>query len=79
MTVLNFTPVRWDRYLIGAPAGGAWKVLLASDESRFGGEGLPGGAIATRGIAHQGQPDSLMLDLPPLSALLLVRNEVDNG
>lgn len=80
MVVLNFTPVRWDRYLVGAPASGEWSVLLSSDDPRFGGEGLlPAGPIMTRGTPHHGQPDSLLLDLPPLSALLLVRNEGNNG
>ncbi len=80
MVVLNFTPVRWNRYLVGAPASGEWSVLLSSDDTDFGGEGLVGpGPITARGASHQGQPDSLMLDLPPLSAVLLVRNEAERS
>jgi len=76
MVVLNFTPVRWDRYLVGVPASGDWSVLLSSDDPHFGGDGLmKPGPIGSRGVAHQGQPDSLLLDLPPLAAILLVRNE----
>jgi len=79
LVVLNFTPVRWDRYIVGVPESGEWSVLLSSADPRFGGEDPPGHPVWTREVAHQGLPDSLMLDLPPLAALLLVKTESEDG
>jgi 1,4-alpha-glucan branching enzyme len=73
LVLLNFTPVTWHRYEVGVPSGGAWSLLLSSDESRFGGGGALGvEPFPTLGRPHQGHPDSLMLNLPPLSATFLV-------
>jgi 1,4-alpha-glucan branching enzyme len=73
LVLLNFTPVTWHRYEVGVPSGGDWSLLLSSDESRFGGGGALGvEPFPTLGRPHQGHPDSLMLNLPPLSATFLV-------
>jgi 1,4-alpha-glucan branching enzyme len=75
--LLNFTPVTWNRYQVGVPSAGAWSVLLTSDDNRFGGGGAsPKKPLQTLETPHQNQPDSLMLNLPPLSATFLVPDRV---
>ncbi|MCC7463003.1 MAG: 1,4-alpha-glucan branching protein GlgB [Gammaproteobacteria bacterium] len=72
VVVLNFTPVPRERYRIGVPAPGHYRVILNSDSTWYGGSntgsGLP--LEATRGPLH-GQACSLTLTLPPLGALVL--------
>jgi 1,4-alpha-glucan branching enzyme len=73
LVILNFTPVTWNRYHVGVPPSGDWKITLSSDDGRFGGyNSVPSASIASTGRPHQDQPDSLMLNLPPLSATFLV-------
>ncbi len=73
LVLLNFTPVTWSRYQVGVPPRGDWTILLSSDEGRFGGyNSVPSAAIASTGKPHQDQADSVMLNLPPLSATFLV-------
>ncbi len=37
--VHNMTPMKWDNYKMGVPVPGKYKVVLNSDEERFGGNG----------------------------------------
>jgi 1,4-alpha-glucan branching enzyme len=70
--VFNFTPVPRSDYRIGVPEKGRWRVVLNSDEERFGGSGA--GTMGTVGAekkSSHGQPASLPLYLPPLGALVL--------
>ena len=72
ITVLNLTPVPRDGYRIGVPGDKGYEVLLCSDDEKFGGSGyaierqLECEAVDTDGFEH-----SLVLSLPPLSALVL--------
>ncbi len=73
LVLLNFTPVRWDRYQVSVPHSRTWSLLLSSDEGRFGGTGtLDSDAFEPTGLEHEGFPDSLLLNLPPLSATFLI-------
>ncbi|MBM2813044.1 MAG: 1,4-alpha-glucan-branching enzyme [Chloroflexi bacterium] len=63
IVVLNLTPVPRDGYRIGAPRCGTYRVVMSTDDVRFGGSGYPT-------IDHR-QPQSLVLRLPPLAALIL--------
>jgi 1,4-alpha-glucan branching enzyme len=77
--LLNFTPVTWKRFQVGVPSPGAWSLLLTSDDERFGGGGLlPKDPLETLRSPHHDQPDSLMLNLPPLSATFLVPDRVSH-
>ena len=71
--VFNFTPVPRTEYRIGLPAAGTWRVLLNSDDERFGGSGLWGAASveATADEPKHGRPASAALDIPPLGVLIL--------
>ncbi|MGH8925202.1 MAG: 1,4-alpha-glucan branching protein GlgB [Acidimicrobiia bacterium] len=80
LVLLNFTPVTWDRYQVGVPIGAAWSILLTSDDVRFGGAGSLGAEpLVALGRPHQDQPDSLVLNLPPLSATFLVPDQLSDG
>jgi 1,4-alpha-glucan branching enzyme len=73
VVVLNWTPVVRENYRVGAPWGGAWRVLLNSDAGEFGGSGAGTmGEVSAVFEARHGFPQSLSLTLPPLGALFLV-------
>jgi 1,4-alpha-glucan branching enzyme len=73
--VANFTPVPRAGYRVGVPWAGEWKVLLDTDGWYFGGSGSRGSEHdtlqATGDLEWQGQPASLIVDLPPLAVLWL--------
>ena len=73
LVVLNATPVPRDSYRVGVPdlgGGGWWRELLNSDAPCYGGSGSGNaGGVAADDWAHHGRPRSLLLRLPPLSAL----------
>jgi 1,4-alpha-glucan branching enzyme len=70
--VFNFSGAQHDGYLIGVPGNGRYREVLNTDAAAYGGgeRGNDGGADALDRPAH-GQPYSLALRLPPLSALWL--------
>jgi len=75
VVVCNFTPVERDGYRLGLPSGGNWRVVLDTDATAYGGGGRgPGGLMAADGPAWQGQPVSVALRLPGLSALFLKKD-----
>ncbi|PID58067.1 1,4-alpha-glucan branching enzyme [candidate division KSB3 bacterium] len=70
--VCNFTPIPRNGYRIGAPLPGSYKVLMNSDDRKYGGSGAGNYApLMADGIPWQGQPYSLELSLPPLGTLIL--------
>ena len=70
--VLNFTPVPRAAYRIGVPRAGRYVELLNSDSTYYGGSGLGnGGEVRTEAVENHGYAQSLSLQLPPLSCLLL--------
>jgi 1,4-alpha-glucan branching enzyme len=86
MVVCNFTPVMRTRRIVGAPLGGRWRLLLDTDEKRFGGQGhlddrRTSGWLArrVRSKSPHTQPYELVLTLPPLSVIWLESNhDVDH-
>ncbi len=75
VVALNLTPVPRTDYRIGVPRAGAWVARLCSDDPSFGGSGYPRRDRArAEPVAMHGQPSSLCLQLPPLSALVLARD-----
>lgn len=69
--VLNFTPVARPEYRVGVPQAGNYKLILNSDEERFGGTGA---ALPKRFRAKKGewdnQPYSIGYPLPPFGAAI---------
>jgi 1,4-alpha-glucan branching enzyme len=68
----NFTPVPRTNYRLGVPRGGSYAEILNTDASCYAGSGIgnAGRVDATAQESH-GRPFSLVLDLPPLGALIL--------
>ncbi|HEX9530358.1 MAG TPA: 1,4-alpha-glucan branching protein GlgB [Acidimicrobiales bacterium] len=70
--IANLTPVPRHGYRIGLPTGGAWRELLNTDASDFGGSGVGnGGAVWAGEDGWHGLPASAELSLPPLGVLWL--------
>lgn len=72
IAVCNFTPVRRENYRIGVPRAGSYKVVLSTDEERFGGkeEGTAGSVRSEKKPMH-GFENSISLDLAGLSVIYL--------
>jgi 1,4-alpha-glucan branching enzyme len=70
--VANFTPiVRYD-YRIGVPGEGAYREILNSDSTFYGGSNVGNaGTLKATSKPWMGFPCSLELTLPPLAALIL--------
>jgi len=72
LSVSNFTPVPRPGYRLGVPEAGAWQPLINTDASCYGGSDFANGHGATAEPAPwHDQPASLILNLPPLSTLVL--------
>jgi 1,4-alpha-glucan branching enzyme len=75
VVILNFTPVPRPGYRLGVPEAGQYRVLLNSDSSYYGGSNSGiGEPLRTTDEAWMGRPHSLSLSLPPLGAVILVRD-----
>ncbi len=70
VVVCNYSGVRLDGYRLGVPRAITYREILNTDAARYGGgnEGNLGFAPATPVPMH-GRPQSIVLTLPPLSAL----------
>ena len=63
--VVNFTPVERPDYRVGVPQSGSYKLVLNSDEARFGGTGTKRGAsYRSRKGDYDGKPYSIGYSLP---------------
>jgi 1,4-alpha-glucan branching enzyme len=72
LCLFNCTPVPRHDYRIGVPRGGHWRELLNSDAAPFGGSGMGNmGGVRAQEVGCHGRPASLVLTLPPLSAVYL--------
>jgi len=77
LVVANFTPVPREHYRAGVPLTCAWKVLLNSDDQRFGGSGHAHPVeVVPEPMPWQDQPFSITITLPPL-ALVTLAPEAD--
>ncbi len=77
IVIFNFTPVPRPNYRIGAPEAGQWHCVIDSDDTRFGGSGCyPVESYETQNVWCHGRPQSLVLNLPPLGALLMLPDRI---
>ncbi len=73
MFIINMTPMKWENYKVGVPKKKKYKLLLNSDDVRFGGQGMEVPAEINSVKENCDYRDySLTLDLPPYSALIFV-------
>lgn len=66
----NFTPVPRHHYRVGLPHGGAWQVLLNSDDRQYGGSGMRADIIVEAVSCH-GMPYSALVNMPPLAVVFI--------
>lgn len=68
--VCNFTPVRYDDFVIGLPKRGVLRELLSSDSEEFGGSGVHNAPeIRSEDAPFGALPCSARVTLPPLSTV----------
>ncbi len=73
MFIINMTPMKWENYKVGVPKKKKYKLLLNSDDVRFGGQGMEVPAEITSVKENcDYRVYSLTLDVPPYSALIFV-------
>ncbi|MCF6256524.1 MAG: 1,4-alpha-glucan branching protein GlgB [Gammaproteobacteria bacterium] len=72
IVILNFTPVPRSGYRIGVPDAAFYEEVLNSDSGHYGGSNTGNaGGIAAEATPWMGRPHSVLLDLPPLAAVVL--------
>ena len=71
--VINLTPMKWEDYKIGVPKKKKYRLLLNSDDKRFGGNGgeIPAAVMAVKGECNY-QKYNISFDLPPYTAAIFV-------
>jgi 1,4-alpha-glucan branching enzyme len=71
--VLNMTPMKWENYTVPVPKKKKYKLLLNSDEERFGGWGnkIPTEITAEKKPYHY-KDYSISFDLPPYGAAVFL-------
>ena len=72
VVVGNFTPVPRSAYRLGVPHAGVYAVALNSDSSFYGGSNTGNAVSTAEAVPCHGLPWSVLLDLPPLGALVLL-------
>jgi 1,4-alpha-glucan branching enzyme len=69
--VVNLTPQPRDQYRIGAPTEGSYELLFNSDAKEYWGSDYPcKKKLKTEKEPWHGRQNSLLLDLPPLGAIV---------
>ena len=73
MFVINMTPMLWENYMVGVPKKKKYRLLLNSDEKRFGGSGheIPAEIAAVKGECCF-RDYYISLDLPPYTAAIFI-------
>jgi 1,4-alpha-glucan branching enzyme len=72
VVLCNFTPVVRHGWRIGVPLEGAWREIINTDASIYGGSGVGNGVLESEPVSWHGQSQSVVLTLPPLATLMLV-------
>jgi 1,4-alpha-glucan branching enzyme len=71
VVVCNFTPTVHHGLRIGVPRAGRYVERLNTDSAHYGGSnvGTPLGSATSQAVAWNGQANSIVVDLPPLSTV----------
>jgi 1,4-alpha-glucan branching enzyme len=72
MVICNFTPETREKYEIGVSHKGEYKVILNTDDKKYGGSGFTDvkSFKSTKKPSH-GRDRSIVIDLPPLAIIAL--------
>jgi 1,4-alpha-glucan branching enzyme len=69
---LNLTPVPRKSYRVGVSSDGSWKEVFNSDAAEFGGSGVINyDPVEAENHQWHGKANSVILDLPPMGAVVL--------
>lgn len=72
VVVMNFTPVPRSDYRIGVDSGNSYSEILNSDAAIYGGSDIGNaGMVTPESTPQHGKPQSVALQLPPLSIVML--------
>ena len=71
VVILNFAAVARLGYRVGVPSSGGYREVLNSDARCYAGGGATNQDLRAFSVPHMGQPCSLLMDLPPLTGLVL--------
>jgi 1,4-alpha-glucan branching enzyme len=72
--ILNMTPMPHHGERVGVPAAGNWKEIFNTDEKQYWGSGMGNAkAIKSEKEYWHGKENSILVDLPPLSAIVFKR------
>ena len=71
MFIINMTPMKWEDYKVGIITDKKLKLVLNSDEERFGGNGIKVKKELTPVEENCDYKDyAVTLDMPPFTALI---------
>ena len=73
VVVCNFTPVRYNKYVLGAPSAGNYAEVFSTNDSEYGGNGRERKSYRAKKGAFRSMPYTLEIDLEPMSAVYLKR------
>jgi 1,4-alpha-glucan branching enzyme len=71
LVALNFAAVAHPGYRVGVMQHGIYQEILNTDARIYGGSGAICGQVRADSIPHLGYPCSIVLELPPLTGLVL--------
>jgi 1,4-alpha-glucan branching enzyme len=71
LAISNMTPVPREGYRVGVPQAGRWSEVLNTDAGVYGGSNLGNVEAWSEEQPAHGQPQSLLLTLPPLATIYL--------
>ena len=71
IVICNFAPVAQSKYRIGVNQKASYKLIFNSDHEIYGGKGKAVKRIRTEQTASDGREYSIVLDIPPMSMLVL--------
>ena len=72
LVVCHFTPLVRDGYRLGVPSLGAWKEIINTDSTHYGGSNAGNsGRLEAEEQPYHGHPYSIRLTLPPLATVVL--------
>ena len=72
LVACNFSGEHHPEYRVGVPYGSTWTVDFSTDAWEFGGSGRGSAAtVKTEAITANGYGQSVLLDLPPMTAVIL--------
>ena len=67
LVVCNFTPVAYDKFVLGVPTAGKYKEIFNSNAKEFGGDGVVNPRVkASKAVTKDGFKHSIEFCLPPL-------------